>query len=195
MKIHRCIKAGKITVPYSHARMFLVICNRHCFETIESLIFTTDEEFEEAYLNIAKKTTAEIDLLVGEASPPTANASQSNIVTLCESTANTFAGIADLVDKKLSHLKTAQAGSDRVAASIPQLWEGLGSSFETDSAKLFGLGLHKFSVQGVSRIFDDVTKKLRTSADYFRELGEKSKEVEDEESGDDEEDDEDELDG
>lgn len=174
--------------------MFLVICNRFYCQNIDNGELGTEEAFAQAEIDAANKATAEIDLLIGEASPPTADASQSNIVMLCDSTANTFDGIADLVDKKLSHLKISQAGSNRTAASVLELWERLGSSFEQDSAKLFALGLHKFSVQGVSNIFDDVTKKLRTSATYYREIAEKAKDVEDDdgeegEEGDEREDD------
>ena len=165
-------------VAYKHARMFLVICNRLLRGYNHHFDDSRDIESDQAKIRIANKTTAEIHLLVGEAEPPTQEAPVPGISVLCDNTAKAFDIVAKLTIAKLSLSKATQSGRDQVAASILQLWQEIGSSINADSAEVLDLGLREFSAQGVARIFEDMEKELRRFATFFRELGEKSKDVE-----------------
>lgn len=177
--VHNCVQSGKKTIPYDQGRIFIATCNRIILSDYTNFGYTPEGD---QFAAIAETASYDIKLLVGDSQAPTQEASPSNIAQLCDHTANTFEKIAELMTNKLQFLKNSQAGSDIVAASVLRLWEEYGSAIDTDSAKLFALHLHKFNVQAVGKVFEDVPQKMRETAKYFRELAAKSRELEEDES-------------
>lgn len=175
MHTAQCLRKAGVRLKPDQMRMFVVLCadkvNEH-----ETGVFDM-----KAYTDIARLAQHKIFQLTGHhmptqsAKPKMQNEPEERsemLSQLCRAVANAFEDAAAETELKLTTLKSMQSGDHILGGSFSALWQAYGSSLDSDNAKLFGSEIHRFNVDRISQIFEDVPDRMREQGKYFRQLGE-----------------------
>jgi hypothetical protein len=153
-------------LPYAHLRAFIV---QFISENQYGLFDPNDDR---DLSEVARRCSAHVMLqLGGHATPTKRDENDDGLSMVIAAQISRLEMMKAYIGEALKALKDSQGDSAiSTAPTLRSVWHKYGLSPDLDSAKLYGMGVHRHSVQALAPIFEPLEKMLDANVKDLSEL-------------------------